>query len=139
MVTMNKVGSQYSYNAMEIYGLSTDEKPIDTFKNRFIANGSVFVEMDTAKVYFYDEDTDQWIEAGGGLPPTPGPEPGPSVLGTLSSTYDANTGNVALFMDGGEVTLQSTYTDGDVRLSLSDGTPLTSIYTDGDVKVQVAE
>lgn len=36
--------------------LSTDTKPTD------VANGSVMLEMDTSKVYMYDEDNSQWRE-----------------------------------------------------------------------------
>lgn len=45
---------------MELFGLSTDEKPTEKFKNTKIPNGSVFIEMDTKKAYFYDADTDEW-------------------------------------------------------------------------------
>ena len=45
---------------MELFGLSTDEKPTEKFKNTKIPNGSVFIEMDTKKAYFYDTDTDEW-------------------------------------------------------------------------------
>ena len=38
------------------YGLSTDEKP-DAANN-----GSMFVEMDTGKLYFYDGENAVWME-----------------------------------------------------------------------------
>lgn len=41
------------------FGLSTDTKPTD-----YIANGSVFIEMDTSKVYFFDAANSQWREWG---------------------------------------------------------------------------
>lgn len=41
------------------YGLSTDEKPTE-----YVANGSVFIEMDTSKIYFYDLTNNLWIEWG---------------------------------------------------------------------------
>lgn len=39
--------------------LSTDSKPTTG-----ILNGSVLIEMDTGKVYFYDEANSQWREWG---------------------------------------------------------------------------
>lgn len=36
--------------------LSTDEKPLD------MENGSLLLEMDTGKVYFFDKDGTQWLE-----------------------------------------------------------------------------
>lgn len=41
------------------YGLSTDTKPTAN-----IVNGSVFIEMDTSKIYFFDEDSTDWREWG---------------------------------------------------------------------------
>lgn len=37
--------------------LSTDTKPTDG-----IANGSVCIEMDTKKVFFFDEAASSWVE-----------------------------------------------------------------------------
>lgn len=45
-------GTQKKY--VELAGLSTDVKPTDC------ANGSVFIEMDTKKLYFFDETNSQW-------------------------------------------------------------------------------
>lgn len=36
--------------------ISTDTKPVD------VANGSIMIEMDTSKVYFYNEDGTTWEE-----------------------------------------------------------------------------
>ncbi len=41
-------------------GLSSDEKPIDLS----IGNGTTFYEMDTGKMFFYDEENHRWIEKG---------------------------------------------------------------------------
>lgn len=38
-------------------GLSTDNKPTED-----IGNGSIFIEIDTKKIYFYDEENSQWLE-----------------------------------------------------------------------------
>ena len=45
---------------IEAAGLSTDVKPTQN-----IITGSVFIEVDTGKAYFFDEDSATWIEAGG--------------------------------------------------------------------------
>ena len=42
----------------DLYGLSTDTKPIT------VPNGSVFVEMDTSKVYVFSEKDITWHEWG---------------------------------------------------------------------------
>lgn len=38
-------------------GLQKDEKPV----NSTMGNGSTFYEMDTGKLYFYDEENATWI------------------------------------------------------------------------------
>ena len=45
----------------EFRGLSTDDKPT-TFEGKKIGNGSIFVEMDTEKIYFYDLHSETWKE-----------------------------------------------------------------------------
>ena len=45
---------------VEMYGLSTDTKPTDG-----IQNGSLFIEMDSGDCYFFDGDSEDWIQAGG--------------------------------------------------------------------------
>lgn len=45
---------------IEAAGLSTDTKPTDN-----LVTGSVFIEVDTGKAYFFDEIAGEWIEAGG--------------------------------------------------------------------------
>lgn len=42
----------------EFRGLSTDKKPI----NKYIGNGSIFIEMDTNKVFMYNQDAKSWHE-----------------------------------------------------------------------------
>ena len=44
---------------LEYSGLSTDTKPTSL---ESIANGSLFFEIDTGKVYAYDAEGDEWIE-----------------------------------------------------------------------------
>ncbi len=41
----------------EFRGLSTDDKP-----TKGVGNGSIFFEMDTGKVYMYDEQNKEWKE-----------------------------------------------------------------------------
>lgn len=42
---------------LEIRGLSSDKKPVEK-----IPNGSVFFEMDTGKVFMFDEKNKKWIQ-----------------------------------------------------------------------------
>lgn len=46
----------------EFFGLSKDEKPIDKINGVKITNGSMFIEMDTKKVYLFDEENQIWLE-----------------------------------------------------------------------------
>lgn len=46
-------------------GLSSDTKPTRKYKNTMIQNGSSFVEMDTGKVFMYNEAAHAWVEFGG--------------------------------------------------------------------------
>ena len=41
----------------EFRGLSTDEKPIES-----VGNGSVFIEIDTGKVFIFDKQNKTWRE-----------------------------------------------------------------------------
>ena len=45
---------------LELRGLSTDEKPVE-IENGTIENGSVFIEIDTQKVYIYNIVTKEWV------------------------------------------------------------------------------
>ena len=42
---------------VEFRGLSTDTKPTEK-----VANGSVYVEINTGKIYLYDAENEQWNE-----------------------------------------------------------------------------
>lgn len=46
----------------EFFGLSKDEKPVGKINGIKVANGSVFIEMDTKKIYMFDEENQVWIE-----------------------------------------------------------------------------
>ena len=53
--------TQYGYPLyIEAAGLSTDSKP-----DVNIVSGSLFMEVDTGKVYVYDEVGKTWAEIGG--------------------------------------------------------------------------
>ena len=52
--------SGVAVNVYDIAGLSTDSKPV----TEDVGNGSSFIEMNTSKVYFYDEANHQWREWG---------------------------------------------------------------------------
>ena len=54
--------ADYGQNKIRIEAacLSTDTKPTDG-----VANGSVCIEMDTGKVYMFDETNAEWLEWGG--------------------------------------------------------------------------
>ena len=41
-------------------GLSTDNKPTNTYKGYDIKNGSSFFELDTQDIKFYDGDAKAW-------------------------------------------------------------------------------
>lgn len=51
----------YDGYVQKFYGLSTDTKPSGC------VNGSKFLEMDTSKVYVYDQHGDTWNELIGGI------------------------------------------------------------------------
>ena len=57
MVTITRIGGLTEDRGAELKGLSTDEKPI-----KDIPNGSSFYEMDTKKVFMFDEQNSKWLE-----------------------------------------------------------------------------
>lgn len=46
----------------EFYALSGDTAPTETFNNIKILNGSSLKEIDTGKLYLYDQENDTWEE-----------------------------------------------------------------------------
>ena len=62
MITLNKYGDKCNRVYLELYGLSTDTKPIEKFENVFIGNASTFFEMNTGKCFIYDEENHKWWE-----------------------------------------------------------------------------
>lgn len=62
MVTLVRMGgSQVAKNA-EFYGKSGDIKPVNIGDVVSIPNASTFYEMDTKKIFLFDEDTNTWLE-----------------------------------------------------------------------------
>lgn len=45
----------------ELRGLSTDEKPT-VVKNQKVENGSMFIEINTGKIFLFDLENQQWKE-----------------------------------------------------------------------------
>lgn len=62
MITCNKYFDRPNRSYMELYGLSTDEKPIKNFNNTFIGNASTYYEMDSKKAFIYSEENHTWYE-----------------------------------------------------------------------------
>ena len=56
-----KIKPNDDYISVELRGLSTDTKPSE-LNGKKIDNGSVFIEIDTGKIYFYDLQNNQWKE-----------------------------------------------------------------------------
>jgi len=48
------------YDLVELRGKSTDTKPTQFNDDIAIDNGSVFVEIDTGSLFFYDLDSETW-------------------------------------------------------------------------------
>lgn len=46
----------------ELRGLSTDTKPTE-IAGKKVDNGSVFIEIDTGKLFLYDLENEEWKEA----------------------------------------------------------------------------
>lgn len=64
MITIHKqenVKDRLDKIFFEFRGLSTDEKPIATYGGANIANGSIFIEIDTEDILFYDEANSTWV------------------------------------------------------------------------------
>lgn len=48
-----------AHSTQQFYGKSTDTKPTEG-----ASNGDCFIEEDTSKIYFYDEEDATWREWG---------------------------------------------------------------------------
>ena len=57
----NNVSTKGNEREVEFRGLSTDTKPT-TYNGKDIANGSMFIEINTGKLYLFDLDSKTWNE-----------------------------------------------------------------------------
>ncbi len=64
MITLMKIGDRPNTNSLEIWGKSTDEKPIGQFEGVDITNCSTYFAFDTKEMFAYDKDTDTWVSIG---------------------------------------------------------------------------
>ena len=68
MISIYKINKRRSSTSgdlllnVELRGLSTDIKPTE-IDGSVIDNGSVFIEIDTQKLSFYDLENEEWKEA----------------------------------------------------------------------------
>lgn len=60
MISLASIGEIINRNTLELYGKSTDDKPIETYKSTGIPTGSTFFEVDTSTTYYYDEANKEW-------------------------------------------------------------------------------
>lgn len=66
MITISETGKSRGWGSnkktiVELRGTSTDEKPL-TINGITIDNGSLFIEIDTGKIYMFNLDTTTWSE-----------------------------------------------------------------------------
>ena len=54
-------GTNDEYLTIELRGLSTDSKPTE-FNGKKVDNGSIFIEINTGKLFLYDLDSTTWKE-----------------------------------------------------------------------------
>lgn len=58
-ITDDRLITNSGKRLIEAYGLSSDTKPTTN-----IAQGSVFIEIDTSNAYFFNEASSAWVKAG---------------------------------------------------------------------------
>ena len=61
MVTVDRIAGQSNGRSSDFRGLSTNTKPTKA-TGKEVENGSTYFEMDTSKVFMYDEENDTWHE-----------------------------------------------------------------------------
>lgn len=66
MITIQKIENKRTLDgeeviSVELRGLSTDTKPTEVAQKK-VDNGSLFIEIDTGKMFFYDLENEQWKE-----------------------------------------------------------------------------
>lgn len=63
MVTVNKkIAANTGTATFELLGLSTDQKPTGTFSGYRVSDNSVYMELDTGDIYYFDEG--EWQKMG---------------------------------------------------------------------------
>lgn len=50
-----------TYVQVELRGLSGDDKPTQLGED-YVDNGSIYIEIDTGKIFFYDLENELWKE-----------------------------------------------------------------------------
>ena len=60
--TVEKIDGD-NYFTGELRGLSTDTPKPTEIDGKKVGNGSVFIEIDTQKLFFYELDSEEWKEA----------------------------------------------------------------------------
>lgn len=48
-------------NAQTLFGKSTNIKPVNDVNGNVFRTGDSYVEIDTADVYFFDEEVNDWV------------------------------------------------------------------------------
>ncbi|GEM_PF-1672811 len=92
MVTVNNLLGENSGTAeMELKGLSTDTKPTGEFSGYNIGVNSIFIELDTGDIYYYNGSAWAAMRTGGGgggagLPAVTGDDDG-KVLGVVEGAW----------------------------------------------------
>ena len=66
MITIQKIENKRTVDGeeavnVELRGLSTDQKPTEVAGKK-VDNGSLFIEIDTGKMFFFDLENEQWKE-----------------------------------------------------------------------------
>jgi len=56
-----KINPDNDYILVELRGLADDDKPTE-INGKKVDNGSVFIEIDTQKISFYDLESQEWKE-----------------------------------------------------------------------------
>lgn len=64
MITLNSYSGVSNTTNVELFGKSTDVKPLINYDGIAISNGSSFFEIDTGILYLYDAEANEWIAVG---------------------------------------------------------------------------
>lgn len=95
-VTLNNYGKMANMNTAEFYGKSTDEKPTEQNGGNII-NGSIYVEIDTGRAYFYDAEMKMWT------PVTPPSADGTYTKEQIDALLDKKMSYYIVTVDGNKI------------------------------------